>query len=62
LTDAARAGATVRIACTPEDRTAICREAARIGEAEGCDVVFDGTMPRIVSVRFSRQTPPAPAG
>ena len=57
LTEAARAGEKVRIACAPEDHTAIRREAARIGEAEGCDVAFDGTMPRIVSVSFSRQVP-----
>jgi hypothetical protein len=59
LTDAARAGEAVRIACAPEDHGAIRREATRIGEAEGCDMSFDAAMPRIVSVRFSRRTPTA---
>ena len=58
LTDAARAGERVRIACSPEDHTAIHQEAVRIAHAEGIEVAFDATMPRIVSVTFSRRSPP----
>ena len=57
LTDAAKAAGKVRIACSPEDHTAIRNEAARIAHAEGRDVVFDITMPRMVSVAFSRRAP-----
>jgi len=55
LMDAARAGESVRIACSPEDHTGLRQDALRIAQAESCDVALDTSTPRLVRVTFTAQ-------
>lgn len=57
LSEAAKAGGKVSIACRQEDHTALRLEASKIGDAEDRDVAVEITQPRLVSVTFTPRQP-----